>query len=56
MFTNPSKPFNINLNAQHVNETTHFDLAFSSNLVRLLDALEYVDKYEEIQEWQATPM
>ena len=50
MFTNPSKPFNINLNAQHVNETTHFDL------VRLLDALEYVDKYEEIQEWQATPL
>ena len=54
MNTNPSKPFNIDLNAQHVNE--NFDLAFSSNLVRLLDALEYVDKYEEIQEWQATPL
>ena len=54
MFTNPSKPFNINLNAQHVNETTHFDFDFG--LVRLLDALEYVDKYEEIQEWQATPL
>ena len=38
------KAFSINLNAQHVNGMTHFDLALSGKLVknhvRLLDTLE----------------
>ena len=33
------KTFSINLNAQHVNGMTHFDLALH---VRLLDTLKYV--------------
>ena len=40
---NQFKAFIINLNAQHVNGMTHFELAFGGKLLkkRLLETLEY---------------
>ena len=35
------KAFNINLNAQHTNGITHFDLAVQLRIVRLFNSLEY---------------